>query len=68
MHLLKSGAKATATDRKRKKIELKGTFGQYQEQKGKHKAESYELNIPGVVQQKKPAGNAKQIKEQKMNE
>ena len=68
MHLLKSKAKPTATDRKRKKIEIKGTFAQFQSQKQKHKAENFELNIPGIAQPKKQTGNAKQIKDQKMNE
>ena len=48
IHLLKAKAKPSTTERKRRKIPIKGGFGEYQTAKAKKKAESYELNIPGV--------------------
>ena len=68
MHLLKSKAKPTATDRQRKKIPLKGSFGQYLDSKRKADAENFVLNIPGVIQQKKGAQGGKQIKDAKMGD
>ena len=35
LHLLKAGSKPIATDRKRRKIQLLGSFGEYQESKKK---------------------------------
>ena len=68
IHLLKSKAKPTTTDRKRKKVALGSTFTQFLDSKRKKEAESFELNIPGISQPKKSSGNAKQIKDQKMND
>ena len=68
MHLLKASAKPTATDRKRKKIALKGTFGEYKTSKQKPAPKNFVLNIPGVTQVTKPPVNAKTGKDAKMNE
>ena len=53
LHLLKSKAKPTATDRQRKKIPIKGSFVQYLDSKRKADAQNWQLNVPGVIQQKK---------------
>ena len=66
--MLKSKAKPTATDRQRKKIPLKGSFGQYLDSKRKSDVESFVLNLPGVVPNKKGAQGGKQNKDAKMGE
>ena len=68
LHLLKSKAKPTITDRKRKKIPIRGSISQYLDQKAKKDAGGFVLNLPGVVKPQKAAGGAKQAKDAKMGD
>ena len=50
MHLLKQGSKKIVTDRKRRKVQLMGSFADYQSSKKK----PYQLNIGQLKQPQQP--------------
>ena len=53
MHLLKSNSKAVATGKKRKKIPIMGTYGQYKESKQKP-APANPMPLQPQISQPKP--------------
>ena len=72
LHLLKSGSKPTKIDRKRKKIPILGTFGEYTESKKKPqplanasaqpKVQNQPAGGSSIVQYMAPAPSAKDAK------
>ena len=51
IHLLKSGSKRIKTDKTRKKIPIKGTFEQYQEQKQRYDGNNLQMPMAQMFTQ-----------------